>query len=269
MKLLYYLPGKKTADIALLRAYGLGHAFDDDDRRHLAPVLANGPDDGAGVIVTDADHPRPGYYANNQKWRKVPLPDGDARPKAPAWVGYYTASPPTSNELARRELLQGAEVELGDGNRWRVPIVVGAPESGSGTIGVLRLPSRLDLDDSGLFVPGEVLPAYAPLQHVAEWWCKLTLENARRYQADGDKAELLAPDIQELYKAAVAGLAANYRIGAAEAVLLGLLDMVTADRIVAVMMDQDGYAALRKKVDSAGSDSDAGPADGNGAIAPR
>ena len=110
--LLYYIPGRKHAELADAAELGLQYAFENG----LTPlgVQNNGPDGGAGVVIYDSTRvPKPGYYADKQKWLAIP-----GNP-AGAWLGCYDEPlSPKPEDVAREEQLGGHRVRLADGQEW-------------------------------------------------------------------------------------------------------------------------------------------------------
>lgn len=280
MYLVYYIPQTERPSVADLEAWGIGHAFEAPGRMTSCPVT-RGPDGGAGLVLTDPRAQRVGYYPDEQTWRRVPLgsPEPSAvnrepeqtsgsRPKAQgsrtgcAWVGYWNAGRPTPDELAREPRLYGEERVLADGQRWCVPVVIGAPEDVAASIGVLRLPRKLELNDAGEFVAGEVEPQYRPLLEAAGWWYDESWAAAQRMAAGEPPDEIEGPEVQRMLAAAVTVLAGNYRVGKAEVVLLGLLDTQVAQDVLGTAIDIRTYVEkLRKKAAGGGPASSAGRAD--------
>jgi hypothetical protein len=83
-------------------------------------LTGSGPGGHSGVLI----HVLPGgkpplrleYSAKFQAWHEKPA-------GADCWVGIDNEYPPTPADLARGPHLSGYDVELADGNTWRVPIV--------------------------------------------------------------------------------------------------------------------------------------------------
>ena len=248
---LYYLPGKdRSLTIEDLRAAGLGYAF--VQTFTPSPVLSGGPDGGSGVIVADdrcVPASKIGMYADKQAWRKVPQCD--------VWVGYYTAERPTPDDLIRSGPLPGHWVTLGDDRKWLIPIARGVAEQDDEPVGVCSLPSVRDLDDDGHWTTGGVLPKYERLWKIAQkWWALMCTE------ITGDNAETEGPavfDFDGENDAAVSVLAANYRVGAVEAAVLGLLNSQTVGAVLMALVD---WPTWKKKLDTIASDFNAGPEEG-------
>jgi len=235
--LLYFLPGRdRDVKLADAQAAGLGYAFE----RSLDPcAVARGPDGAAGVIVAEADTaPKLGMYADEQTWRKVPGTE--------CWVGMFTAAPPKPDELARRELLDGHLVTLGDGQQWLAPMARRIVEYEGQPVGVTVLPRRRQFDADGRWTRGGPVAKYARLWDVAErWWQEIlraTANDALQFEFDDEN------------DAATVALAANYRIGPAEVDLLGLFDDDSVSAILCALVDRptmEAWARRKKKASSA------------------
>jgi hypothetical protein len=252
---LYYLPGlTRSVKLAELRACGLGYALED---RATPAGVETGPDGQAGVVVGDPtrvpDH-KIGYYAAEQRWRKVP---GARTDKGPCWVGIYPAAPPSPEDLQRLDLLSGHAVKLGDGARWRVPIARAIDAGAEHLTYANLLPRAVGVDEDGQWQAEGIVDRYAPLWEIATaWW------EARVGAEETDGGVTF--DFAGVNDCALAALAANYRLGKAEVALLGLLDARSVTTILDALIDWPTFEVwFKKKVaqQSAGSNSAAGPAD--------
>ena len=273
---LYYLPRRGPGtDLAALRTLGLGYAFE-------GPVTATGcqrgPDGGSGVVVANPaaiTGGQVGYYADRQVWRKTVLGlrssvlgAEDQRPKTkdpPCWVGHYAESPPTPADLGRPKMLTGHLVELLDGNRWLVPLARGWTEEDGEIRWYQAMPRVSTLGDDGQWVPGPVQKKFAPLWDLAMRW----------YEAERGAADGKTFDFSGIHDAAVEALQANYRLGPAEAALLGLLTPQKAREVLDVLIDRptllewvQAHNEQKKTADPAGSNTAAGSADSTAATAP-
>lgn len=256
---LYYIPGHEgQVSLEQLKTAGLEYAF---ETQPTANGVQGGPDNGNGVIVaqepfTAAHQIR--YLPEQQIWRKMPQREiylgiyGD-----PAESGFEVPPcPPGPGDLARREMLDGYLLELGDGRQWQIPVAREASEKDGRLVSQSALPRRMELNEAGEFVPGDPLPQFASLSSAAEEYY-----NAfdRAVKEDGGTIRFEFDD-----QAAVTVLAANYRIGPLEVVMLGLLTYggPYAVRVLSLAIDLPGLAELQKKTASAGSASGDGPSEG-------
>lgn len=267
---LYYIP-EQQAQVTLeqLKAGGLEYAF---ETLPTASGVQGGPDGGSGVILaqepfTPAHRIR--YLPEQQTWRKLPRIEAceTCEGREPCktrelcetcqpWVGMYRDDPPGPQDLARREMLDGYLLELGDGRQWQIPVAREVCEKDGRFVSESALPRRMELSQAGEFVPGDPLPQFASLSAAAaEYYDAFD----RALKEDGGKIRFEFDD-----QAAVTVLAANYRISRLEVVMLGLLTYggPYAVRILSLAIDLPGLAELQKKTDSAGSASGDGPSEG-------
>ena len=253
--LLYFVPGPpRPYSRSDLAARGLAHALESPsfDRRDC---LA-GPGGQAGVVVS-AGLDGVAYQPSAQHWEPMA--------GTPLWVGWDTrGAPPSPDDLARATQLAGTPVCMADGNDWLCPIARAIVEEQNEPRWLCALPQRAALDACGQWQPGGAIARYAALWDTAlAWW------NARH----GARAEgnTLRFDFPGLIDAAVACLAANYRLSRCEVSALGLLDDQVARRVLDVLVDWDVYTAILAKnlarpADSSGA---GGPPDATPITAPR
>jgi hypothetical protein len=153
-------------------------------------------------------------------------------------------------------MLSGHLVTLGDGQRWRVPIARAIDaEAELLTYGNV-LPRAVDVDDDGEWTPAGTVARYAPLWEIAtSYW------HARVHAEELDEG--IKFDFAGERDAALAALAANYRIGKAEVGLLGLFNDQAILQILDALIDMPTFEAWCKKklaAASVGSSTGAGPA---------
>ncbi|HUV11129.1 MAG TPA: hypothetical protein VMX12_09130, partial [Acidimicrobiia bacterium] len=182
----YYVPGWEAAPLTRLASIGLGHAF--ERPAGVVAVTPRGPGGGPGVIVTDA-----GVDRTKLDWRQAPGQKW--------WIGVSGDTPPAT--LARKEQIDGHEVELGDGHRWLVPV---ARTFGIGS----RLPQRLVLGPDGATWTGEPLARFVAVSAKAE-----RVERAMLGDLEDDEEPITV--LGEGASVAVEALALNYRVSAVEA----------------------------------------------------
>lgn len=251
---LYYLPGRSTASVADARAAGLGYALGESITSVHA---AHGPDGASGCVLAAAKRvPLVGYYADRQRWRKVP--------GSPAWMGYFHDEPlPGPADLVREagEVLRGHPVMLGDGRSWIVPIVRGVTEQEGQALGYCAVPRSIDWDDEGKRIDGGVVPAYEALWNAAAQWFDL-----RCSPDDEERKKLLEESWAN--ESALLGLAVNYAIGKAEAGVLRLLNDRNEFEVLDAMIDEPGRRAIKKKEGPAGPSTSGGPAASTEATSP-
>jgi len=257
--MLYYLPGHGTdAKLAHAQALGLGYALE----RFAARLVTGGPDGGKGVVVADDRYLKPqriGYYPDRQIWQQVP----DSK----AWAGYYKDDRPTPAELARKQVLPGHPVELGDGQTYIIPIARGLTEEEDELVYVCRLPQSSAYVD-GAWQPGGVMGKYAKLWELANAWWDAICKGA---EANGEPSSPLKFGFDGLHESALVVLSTNYRVGIAEAVLLGLLNEQCATEILQALIDWPVLMEFqnKKKEQADGSPFTGGPSDDTKDTAPQ
>ena len=268
----YFVPNKQTLTREDAAALGLAYAFDGGID---CTQVQNGPGGQNGVICAQQDRydlGKNGYHEKRQVWRRVPhRGDESCGAQAPGiWVGHYKDELPRPEDLARGKQLTGWSIELGDGQRWNLPLARAYSETGGGEEAELRwtvkLPQKLDLAADGRWIRDGISPRYAALWELAEAWLRLSTNTA----TPEDQARF---DEQGETDGAVCCLQANYRLGRVEAALLGLFQ---EDELVVEILDRlidrptveaftkKKLAALAARLNStppAGSSSSAGPAD--------
>jgi hypothetical protein len=243
---LYFIPGAKTS--VLPEKMGLGYAFEPGSL--LQRRECTGPGEVRGVLLADGRYcpsERCKYAPQEQRWRNVP---GTA-----CHVGMWVDSPPGPEDLALDSQLDGHVVALGDGHPWLAPVVRGVREEEDGALlHYVTVSRRIDWDEEGNRITGEVVPERAALWQAAARWYDL--------KVSAEVAEERATLFGEIVtgEAALVGLAANYRIGRAEASLLQLLDEANEIAILNAMIDWPSWERyLKKKQAHAISLTDDGP----------
>jgi hypothetical protein len=247
---LYYLPGLHAASRAEIKAAGLGYAF---SRSPATVRVAGGPDGQGGIVLADeaALGRGPSYARDGQAWRRIP--------GLPAWVGRGNEDPlPGPADLARDDQLDGHWLTLGDDRAWLCPVARGAIVEDGELRWFVRVPRILDVDEEGNWYPARVAPRFARLWQIAERWAE-THAGARRESDEAGNVSIVLT-VQDAIGFAVESLAANYRLGVAEAGILGLLTKDLAGAVLDNVIDMPGIAeALKKKLDPAGGRTADGP----------
>lgn len=253
----YYFPGQKNATAATFAAAGLSYALDPPVPVRDCSVWANGPDGGGGAIgIVSPGDPKRGYYPDRQRWRKIPGCD--------VWAGIWTDQPLLSDGLARRRLLPGEMVEMADGREWLVPVARRwvVDEDGGGWC--CALPERSRLGDDGQWTRGDVIEQYASLWRIASDWD--TALNGAATESGEDGVTLATFTFDKLHESALTVLGYNYRIGAVEADLLGVLSDAHCQSVLMATIDFAARVAFNQKkreAASAGASSSPGRADGS------
>jgi len=166
------------------------------------------PSGSQGMIM--ADRVRLGeldlaYRPDSQEWRKCPGNES-------IYVGYWKKAAPTPSDLARDKQLPGEEVELADGAKWLIPrLRFWGGDSGY----QVALPTRVDLDESGQWTVGGVVPQYAEIDKVA----------ARMFEGmvSAKVGSGLPLTVAEALDIVAALLSVNYAVSKIELVMIGAL----------------------------------------------
>lgn len=244
----YFLPNATAAPETLIEALGL--------RAMLGPVpyaqrpITSGGPGGTGGVVIAADPPGRGASPSYQPegWRWIPArSDRQTGTEPPYWLGVSTTAPPTPAELVRPWIVPGEGIELGDGNVWTVPQARLASRNG---ILMTGLPLAHGLSDDGEEIT-TIAAEYARLWDLAgEVWATcicVVLAQVREQGVEGlpdepPPAEPMTPERER--EIATAALAANYRVGRAEVLALGLLETRTTGAILRALVDFGGWQKL-------------------------
>lgn len=237
----YYFPGERRVTAEMIKVEGLEYAL--DPGKLTSCQVHGGPDGGAGVVCGGANvmASRVGHFQQHQTWRKCPRHDH--------WVGLDQRFIPQPEQLLRPEALRGHLVTLGDGNQWLVPVARAFFSEGDELRYYCALPHQVDLDDDGHWVVGDVARTFRHLWDLASkyWDCK------HESAVEGDQVTL---EFDELHDAALTALAANYRLGKVEAVLLELFKGDAAVQVLEALIDAPTLADLiKKKADTSSGDS--------------
>lgn len=175
-----------------------------------------GPSGASGCLVVAGQHP-PEYEPSRQVWLQ-----GGAK----WWVGLEDRQQqPGPNDLVREVGLDGYEVELGDGQHWRVPRLL--RWDSEKLEHVEAIPKRMTYvagASGGIKIGYEIPEAFRGVVSIAR-------------QAWDDHVHERPISVEELFKRAADLLSCNYKLGPAEAALLGLLDEDAAVRMLAMSFD--------------------------------
>lgn len=189
-----YVPGAR--DVAPeLEKVGLGDFVANAE----AMRCDNGPDgkDGAIFAWWNPRCRQIGYRPDDQTWHKSA--EG-------YWVGLWTDSPPTPDELRRPYQEPGAMVTLGDGQRWLVPQID-------------RLDRDLVLADDGTW-------KFEVRRRHHQLWLD-SLEWASRFAPTADGKQRVSVDLGAMADFVIGVLRLNYRITREIAASLRLLSSNT------------------------------------------
>ncbi len=232
MSFLYFVPtGSPKVDVA---AVGLAYAFEGEP---VGRDCNGGPSGERGMVFTDATFERfdlvRGYFPESQTWAQIP---GTTN-----WLGYYTDSPPTPEQLQRQKCLDGYQVEA-NGRKWLVPVARGLEEQEGELRYVVRLPSRATFNGDGEWSRGRVIDRYYPLWEIAlEFWGLV------EHQFTAGERGTVAIEYAREAEGCVAALQANYRVSNMECNALELLDDGSMGAILGALADMPTFNNWVKK----------------------
>jgi len=244
--LFYYYRGRKTMPVEVSRELGLGYAAPDAGGPSCAE--GPGPEGSAGVVFTFGDAPL--KVPKDAVWRPVPGHD-DEGGKPTLWVGFDPNDRPGPAELGRPRQFPGYAVELGDGQRWLVPVVRNYE-------GETDFPKVSDWDGKA-WTHDKVRERYRELFDTATgFWDEL--KAMMTGAEDPDKQYTV--NLDDKIGFAVSALAVNYRLGPAELALLKLFDSQVEGEVLLCALDWPGYLEMAsKKEEAAGPSSSPGGTD--------
>lgn len=230
---LYFVEGEPGNTVhnatEIIAEHGFGYAM--DSSCVLSPIsLGATPSGKPGCILADPKrHESPCYRADQQTWQRL----------RNHWVGYWKDDPPKPSDLERNSLIPGYEIELGDGNLWRVPLArqYVRTHAQNGTFGS-QLPHRLAIDESGQWAMGPVVDRYANVWQLSIAF--FDLWHAALVAAIESDEDSFVFDFDLPQNTAIKILSANYVISDIESSLLGiLLSDDTAGKIMRAACDCD------------------------------
>lgn len=235
--LMYYVPIETAVNLEVARRKGLGHAFDSPEVNSCGN--ARGPGGIKGQVCSQGQITggNLAYLPDEQTWIKIPGTE--------CHVGKYNSELIPPQELARPRQLDGYWIELGDGQKWLVPIALQGPAPNAPEPQLRSaLPMTLGLDAEGRWISSGILPAYEPLWEAASKWWDATVHSSFDEDSRQVQYELSVAEALDL---CVTILAVNYRIGKAEAALLGLLTDFSRQEVLDAAIDMPRQKAWAKK----------------------
>lgn len=238
MSFLYFIEGTDRADAATLRAKGLAHVLFESGPADIHHTAANkGPGGKPGVTVRVGP---PGmkavkFWPDDQEWRALPGGHG-------TYIGWWKDEPVTMASLARRQQIPGVPVKLLTGETAIVPVArrwTMAEDGGGGF--ACALDQAAGIDSDGNWTIGQVVASQASLWGLAQKFHAMAMASveAQRQNADGS----VTIQITDLLDDALAALAANYRIGRAEAAAMGIFGERVAWNVLCALTDWDTFTA--------------------------
>ena len=187
-----YFPNERVVTPELFASAGLAGM---EEGASQFPILAHGPDGGAGLLCSWAD-PRNGWqitgFRESQAWQLLP---GGA-----AWIGWEKDKPIEAEGLKRRQTLAGGEVELNAGGRWiipharKLPAILGV--NGPRVLATYRgyWDRCVRAMEDWFYLDGGTLSWRAPFREVFAFGCEALAINYRVTPAVVDALELLTTE---------------------------------------------------------------------------
>jgi hypothetical protein len=245
-RFLYFIPDAGGCSEQMLTERELVSRFVGDGEARFAPWVSRawerpGPDGRPGCLVALGS--RPPEFRPDQAWLSCtagvpPLaPEPGTRNSEPScFVGIEDpALPPRPEDLVRGRGLNGYDVPLGDGQKWRVPLVL--RWNAADCAHELAVPQAYVPRDGRIVQ--EPLPPYARLADVA------AAAFARFVAETPTPLETLCAEAAEL-------LAANYRVGLPECGLLGLFAPEVLQPLFGAALDLPALRAAAEEAATAG-----------------
>jgi hypothetical protein len=239
MQPIYFLPNLRAAEAesppqrpAILKARGLaevfaGVKFEEQPCYELRGSLTACGDAGGCLLCYQT--PAGGIPkqwgntgVNDLSW--TPIGDGSL-----LWIGVDRADPPRPEELARPRINRGYDIELGDGQTWKVP-VIRRPDSSS------YLPCAFVRGSDGRRVEklrAEYQADFDAFRPAAEWFY--------------DGKDPAAQDRELIIDLAIRALSINYRYSPNEQDVIQLVGQENLNLIVAAAVDYPSYDATVQK----------------------
>lgn len=205
---LYFVEGepRNTADI--IADHGLEYAL--GAGCNLTPIAMGATPGGKpGCLLSDGSRhfKTASYRADQQEWQRY----------KGYWVGFWKDDYPLPVDLECKDMVPGYELELGDGNLWRIPLVRQFDNGQAGS----QLPHKLKVNESGDWVVGDILDKYQAVWSLATDFFDLWHESLTEAIEGGNDSFNF--DYEQPQRSAIQLLSANYAICDVEASLLGLL----------------------------------------------
>lgn len=243
MEFLFYVPGGAEFPPEIIHAC-------DHKSSIKRTVVSNGPDGGVGTIIAPPgwkpNAHRVGFFRDSQTWQLIP--------STSTWIGYENESRPTPEGLARTKQTDGHLVELGDGNKWLIPVARKYYPTWP-----CALPQTMTVDEFGNWSRGNVVAKYRDLYSVAGHWIDyitpkeesptVAADVADEAEAQSEQDQKTQPEVTyaQLADWCVIALAVNYRVTKVEASILELLNEQTMVAIMNAVVDLPTARDLQKK----------------------
>lgn len=218
---LYYISGISTVNRKKMIEYGLAHALEEAGEPLFASI-SPGPDKGAGVVFSVGSSKgaqATPNMASSFTWTKSP--------DAEHWIGYDKNSPPCPKDLERKEVIEGYQIKLADGNKWHIPIARKID-------GDTSFPRILKQTKEG-WEPQAVISKYRSLfDEACRVWDQYANTMDNLDVGDESDEPLTITVVCDL---SVKALSCNYRISPFEVSVLELLDTQIEGKVLKAVID--------------------------------
>lgn len=243
----YFIPDEKSINRELLSKYGLEHIVDRTDSIPYREII-RGIDGMRGTILgcgrnfTDPTQLR---FQDVPKWTQFSKQHSEHR----AYLGYDPDKLPTPAELERKSMLPGKPLKDELNRTWQLPT---AHKVLHGT----QLPRRIDEDEDGEYIYGEVVSQYRKLWDLVEQYMQACVGAAE--QAKEDDATEFSFTFGNALDFCVAAFSANYRVSRKELLVMEVLNTDLFQEVLPILIDASGLEQLKKSEDLDTGDSSNG-----------
>lgn len=217
----------------------IGYAF--KDHVQTREVAGAGPSGQAGMLFADdgVKSQHLGYYPNKQSWRRIPGED--------TWLGWYPENPPKEASLRKSEMLNGYQIELGNGESWTIPVARTWNEKGNY---ITVLPCVVDVDENGRVIKSDkVVSAYQDL-----WKTASDIFDGIKSALESDGEADLKLDYESCFKV----ISTNYRVSNIEIAALELINTKNTWLVAHAVVDLLNHPLLSVKKNEEPSTSNIG-----------
>jgi hypothetical protein len=211
-----FIPNIKGAAPEHLEKVGLGDLLREGEPAPTAVECYRGPDNLPGMVFgwpIGAGRSIPLGHFPNIKW----TPNHDSK----FWLGVDPDDPPQPIEMARKTMIVGSQVTLGDGFTWLLPTISRLPSNYAlnkdGELTQVVKDQYKKLYESSVSIVSEILNQFGMIELVRE--------------KRPDLADYTIPvNVEDGLKLIADSLAINYRVTFELAIILGIFDQSSAAR---------------------------------------
>lgn len=214
MNFIYAIKNTSVLSGAVLEKTGLGRVFDEPGKVQTT-TSTEGPGGKPCLLCGNVPPRSLRFKPDEQKWT-----DGN---DGQYYVGFYVDDPPKPAGLARKNQLAGHEIELGDGNKWLIPV---ARKFAEGSV----LPVALGIGANGQIITDE-LEEFAGFSGRAEKYYRDFLKWL------GDIEGCNETDTAFRIKLALEALTTNYQLGCEEPFAMKLITSKNLTAILEAIID--------------------------------